>query len=289
MEHSAPLLLELFLMFGSAKLLAEIFQRLRQPPVVGEILAGVVLGPSVLALIHPNDLTEGLAEIGAIFLLFMVGLETKPEDLLEVGAVAGLVATVGVIVPFVFGFVCMKAFHYNSVESIFVAAALVATSVGITARVLADAGALSTRVARVILAAAILDDILGMIVLAIVSSLSEGQINYWQLGVVSAEAIGFSLLMILFGSRVIGSFKPVVTKLRVRNAAFILAILFCLGMSLASAYIGMAAIIGAFLAGLALADHRDTWGLHETTHPLMEFLTPFFFVLLGAKVNLQTI
>jgi Kef-type K+ transport system membrane component KefB len=128
-----------------------------------------------------------------------------------------------------------------------------------------------------------------MIVLAIVSSLSEGKINYWQLGVVSGEAIGFTILIIMFGSRVIGSFKPAVAKLQVRNAAFILAILLCLGLSLASTYIGMAAIIGAFLAGLALADHRDTWGLHETTRPLMEFLTPFFFVLLGAKVNLQTI
>lgn len=289
MEHSGQLLLELFLMFGSAKLLAEICRRLRQPPVVGEILAGVILGPSVLALVHPNDLTEGLAEIGAIFLLFMVGLETKPDELLEVGGIASLVATIGVIVPFVFGFLCMEAFKHSLVESIFVGAALVATSVGITARVLADAGALSTRIARVILGAAVLDDILGMIVLAVASSLSTGQINYWQLAAVSVEAIGFSLLILLFGSRVIGGFQPAVARLQVRNAAFILAILLCLGLSLASVYIGMAAIIGAFLAGLALADHSKAWGLHETTHPLVEFLTPFFFVLLGAKVNLQTI
>jgi Kef-type K+ transport system membrane component KefB len=200
-----------------------------------------------------------------------------------------MVATIGVIVPFIFGFFCIKIFEHSMIESIFVGAAMVATSVGITARVLRDAGALSSRVARVILAAAVLDDILGMIVLAVVSSLSTGQINYLQLAAVSAEAIGFSLLIILFGSRVIGRFHSAVASLQTQNSAFHLAILLCLGLSLASVYIGMAAIIGAFLAGLALADHSETWSLQRTTHPLVEFLTPFFFVLLGAKVNLQTV
>jgi Na+:H+ antiporter len=287
MEHSGQLLLDLFLMFGGAKLFGEIFHRLRQPPVVGEILVGVIMGPSVLALIHPNDLTEGLAEMGVIFLLFLVGLETRPDDLLEAGWVSCWVATIGVLVPFVFGFFCTKWFSHNLIESIFVGAAMVATSVGITARVLQDAGVLTTRVARVILGAAVLDDILGMIVLAVVSSLSTGAINYWQLAVISAEAIGFSLLIIFFGSRVIGKFHPAVKRMRVQNGPFHLAILLCLGLSLASVYIGMAAIIGAFLAGLALADHSEMWGLRMNTRPLVEFITPFFFVLLGAKVDLQ--
>jgi Na+:H+ antiporter len=153
--------------------------------------------------------------------------------------------------------------------------------------VLADAGVLTTRIARVILGAAVLDDILGMIVLAVVSSLSTGAINYWQLAVISGEAIGFSLLIVFFGSRVIGSFHPAVRRMQVQNGPFHLAILLCLGLSLASAYIGMAAIIGAFLAGLALADHSEMWGLRANTRPLVEFITPFFFVLLGAKVDLQ--
>jgi Kef-type K+ transport system membrane component KefB len=289
MDHSGKLLLDLFLMFAGGKVLAEIFERFRQPAVVGELLAGVMLGPSLLALVSPSELTQGLAEIGAIFLLFTVGLETKPRDLLQVGWVAALVATIGVVVPFVLGFFYMRAIDYSTVEAVFVGAALVATSVGITARVLADAGVLSTRVARVILGAAVADDILGMIVLAIVSSLSTGHINYLQLAIVTVEAIGFSIFILFFGSRVVGRFETRVGKLRTRNSAFILSIVLCLGLSLASIYIGMAAIIGAFLAGLALADRSEQWRLRENAHPVMEFLAPFFFVLLGIQVDLRTV
>jgi Kef-type K+ transport system membrane component KefB len=289
MDHSGKLLLDLFLMFAGGKVLAEIFERFRQPAVVGELLAGVMLGPSLLALVSPSELTQGLAEIGAIFLLFTVGLETKPRDLLQVGRIAALVAIIGVVVPFVLGFIYMRAIDYSTVEAVFVGAALVATSVGITARVLADAGMLSTRVARVILGAAVADDILGMIVLAVVSSLSTGKINYLQLAIVTVEAIGFSIFILFFGSRVVGRFETRVAKLRARNSAFILSIVLCLGLSLASIYIGMAAIIGAFLAGLALADHSEQWRLRENAHPVMEFLAPFFFVLLGIQVDLRTV
>jgi Kef-type K+ transport system membrane component KefB len=288
MEHSGQVLLELFVMFAAGKLLAEVFERLRQPGVAGELLAGVLLGPSLLAIINPSDLTRGLAEIGAIFLLFTVGLETKPRDLLAVGWTAVLVAILGVMLPFLAGFAYMRAASNSMVESIFVGAAMVATSVGITARVLADAGFLSTRMARVILGAAVLDDILGMIVLAVVSSISTGKINYVSLGVVTVEAIGFSLLVIFFGSRLVGRMRPAVARLRAQNSAFILSVILCLGLSLASAYIGMAAIIGAFLAGLALADHSEQWRLRLNAHPVSEFLAPFFFVLLGVQVNLRT-
>ncbi len=289
MDYSGKLLLDLFLMFAGGKVLAEIFERFRQPAVVGELLAGVLLGPSLLALVQPSELTQGLAGIGAIFLLFTVGLETRPRDLLQVGRIAALVASVGVVVPFVLGFLYMRMIERSTVESVFVGAALVATSVGITARVLADAGVLSTRVARVILGAAVADDILGMIVLAIVSSLSTGRINYLQLGIVTLEAVGFSILIVFFGSRMVGRFQTRVEQLRTRNSAFVLSLILCLGLSLASIYIGMAAIIGAFLAGLALADYSERWRLRENAHPIMEFLAPFFFVLLGVQVNLRAI
>jgi Kef-type K+ transport system membrane component KefB len=289
MDYSGKLLLDLFLMFAGGKVLAEIFERFRQPAVVGELLAGVLLGPSLLALVQPSALTQGLAEIGAIFLLFTVGLETRPRDLLQVGRIAALVASVGVVVPFVLGFLYMRVIDRSTVESVFVGAALVATSVGITARVLADAGVLSTRVARVILGAAVADDILGMIVLAVVSSLSTGRINYLQLGIVTLEAVGFSILIVFFGSRMVGRFQTRVEQLRTRNSAFVLSLILCLGLSLASIYIGMAAIIGAFLAGLALADYSERWRLRENAHPIMEFLAPFFFVLLGVQVNLRAI
>ncbi len=287
MDHSGKLLLELFVMFAGGKLLAEVFERLHQPTVVGELIAGVLLGPSLLGLVHPDEITQGFAEMGAIFLLFTVGLETRPRALLEVGWTAVLVASLGVVVPFFLGFAYLRIGDHSRVESIFVGAAMVATSVGITARVLADAGALSTRVAQVILGAAVLDDILGMIVLAVVSSLSAGRVNYLALAIVAVEALGMSLLVICFGARVVRGISPTVARLRARNSAFILSIILCLGLSLASVYVGMAAIIGAFLAGLALAERSEQWKLHENARPLSEFLAPFFFVLLGAEVNLK--
>jgi len=289
MDHSAKLLLDLFLIFGAAKLLAEIFERLRQPAVVGEILAGTLLGPSLLGWVQQGNMLAGLAEIGVVFLLFTVGLETRSGDLLGVGRTAVLVGTVGVLVPFVLGFFYMEALGHLQVESVFLAAAMVATSVGITARVLKDANALFTRAARVILGAAVLDDILGMIVLAVVTSLSAGGIKYMQLAIVAAEAISFTLLILLFGPRIVRRLEPAVPGLKSSNPAFVLSILLCLGLSLASVYIGMAAIIGAFLAGMALADHSAKWRLHEKVQPVYEFLAPFFSVYLGTQVNVRTL
>jgi Kef-type K+ transport system membrane component KefB len=288
MGNAEKLLLDMLLIFAGAKLFGWLFDRLRQPAVVGEIVAGVMLGPSVFGLIHPNEAIQGLAEIGAIFLLFTIGFETKPSELVRVGRTAVSVAVLGLVIPFAFGFAYMRAVDHDLVNAMFLAAAMVATSVGITARVLKDANVLSTRAARVILAAAVVDDILGMIVLAVVTSLSKGNVNLVELGIVAAEAIGFSLFMIVLGSRLVGRLTPTMRRLRASNSAFILSVTLCLGLSLASVYVGMAAIIGAFLAGLALADHREEWGLEQSILPIYEFLGPFFFVVLGAEVNLRT-
>jgi len=284
---SSKLLLELFLMFAAGKLLAELCERVRQPAVIGELLAGVLIGPSLLGWVHPSELTHGLAEIGAIFLLFSVGLEIQPKSLLRVGGTASLVGVSGVVVPFVLGFAYMQATQQPLIESLFLGAAMVATSVGITARVLQDSGMLATRVAQVILAAAVLDDILGMIVLAIVTSISAGSVDYLQLGIVAAEALGFTIFMVFFGSRLVGRLKPTVAQLKSRKPGFVLAVGLCLGLSLASAYVGMAAIIGAFLAGLAMADHSKVWALEENIHPIYEFLGTFFFVFLGTQLDLR--
>jgi Na+:H+ antiporter len=289
MEGHQQLLFELFVMFAGAKLLAEIFHRLRQPTVVGEILAGILMGPTLLGWIHPGETIEGIAEIGAIFLLFTIGLETKPADLLRVGKTASLVALLGVVFPFALGFLYLRGAGRDFINSIFLGAAMVATSVGITARVLKDADALAARASRVILAAAVVDDILGMIVLAVVTSLSAGAINYAELALVTAEAIGFSLFLIFFGSRLVAQLRPTVARMRTSNSAFILSLLLCLGLSLASVDIGMAAIIGAFLAGIALADHSDAWGLHDHVHPIYEFMGPFFFVYLGMQLDVRTL
>ena len=288
MDQSGTFLWELFLIFTGGKLLAEVFERLRQPAVMGELIAGVLLGPSVFGLIHPGEMTAGLAEMGAIFLLFSVGLESKPHDLMKVGLTAASTAALAsCFFPLV---ICLYDLDRNLHAGIhFRRAAMVATSVGITARVLSDAGVLSKRFAHVILAAAVLDDILGMIVLAVVSSLASGAINYPSLIAVTLEAVGLTVLILLFGPRVARRLGYTVARLSVRNSAFVLSIIMCLGLSFASHYVGMAAIIGAFLAGLALADQSEQWRLRESIGPVSDFLTPFFFVLIGAQVNLRTL
>src|ERR671917_620040 len=166
---ATAILLTLFTVILAAKLFAELFERLRQPAVAGEILAGVIVGPSVLGLVAPNEVTNVLAEMGVIFLLFNVGLETKPAALLRVGKTAAVVAVLGVVAPFVCGWLLMRAWGAGGVEALFVGTAMVATSVGITARVLSAMGKLDTETARIILGAAVIDDILGLIILAVVS------------------------------------------------------------------------------------------------------------------------
>ena len=175
-DHSS-VLLALFIMLASAKLLAEVFERLKQPAVVGEILAGVLVGPSVLGWVTPSDLIAVLAEIGVIFLLFTVGLETKPQDIFRVGRRAVIVAILGVTLPFVAGYAIAMAWDGSFAESMFIGAAMVATSVGITARVLGSMGLLDKETSRIILGAAVIDDILGLIILSLVSAVSQGSVS----------------------------------------------------------------------------------------------------------------
>src|SRR5581483_10071369 len=150
--------LAMLAVFGTAKLLGEIFERLKQPAIVGEILAGVLIGPSVLGWVQPNDVLNALAQLGVMFLLFGVGLDVKSGELLRVGGTATAVAFFGVVVPFALGWAIMQLWGQPSIESLFVGAAMVATSVGITAQVLAAQGLLNHRASKIILAAAVIDD-----------------------------------------------------------------------------------------------------------------------------------
>lgn len=289
MPHGADtLLLELFAIFVWAKVFGEIFEQLSLPAVLGEILAGVVLGPHATGLVNPSETVSSIAELGAIFLLFTVGLETRPQDLIRVGNKALRVAMAGVAVPFVLGFVYMKVTGEVTHEAIFVAAAMVATSVGITARVMADMDVLGTGVAKVILGAAVFDDILGMILLALVGGIvSTGGIRWIHLGVLSAEAIGFALFMIFYGPKLVGRMRPGVERLTMHDAPLILALAICLGVSVAASKIGMAAIIGAFFAGLIFADYSPEWNLQPRAHAINEFLAPFFFFVMGARLDIH--
>ena len=285
--HGTQLLLELFVMLGGAKLLAEIFAWLRQPTVVGEILAGVLIGPQVLKLVAPSETSHVLAELGVIFLLFSVGLETKPSSIFKVGRTALLVAVLGVVVPMLCGYLLMMAWDGNKIEALFIGTAMVATSVGITARVLADLGLLDSTAARIILGAAVIDDVLGLLVLAAVASAAQGTVNVAEIATTALLAIGFVGAIAFLGAPAMTRAAPHFRRLRAGNEFFVVAILLCFGLALASATIGVAAIIGAFLAGMALAEavegEHDT---HQQVRGATEFLVPFFLVNIGMQLDL---
>jgi Kef-type K+ transport system membrane component KefB len=283
-----PVLLGLLIMLVAAKLMAELFERLRQPAVAGEILAGVIIGPGALGWVSPSELTNTLAEIGVIFLLFTVGLETKPAAIFRVGKRAALVAVLGVIAPLLGGWLLMKAWGGTTIEALFVGTAMVATSVGITARVLSAMGLLDAPTSRIILGAAVIDDILGLLVLAVMSSLATGSINYWEVGMTAALAIGFTVFVAFVGAPVITRLAPRIESLRVGESFFVFSLVLCLGLAVAAEYIGVAAIIGSFLAGMALAEATEgNHALHKQTSGVTEFLTPFFLVNIGMQLKLD--
>lgn len=283
------LLQQLFVLFVAAKIGAELFERLRQPAVVGEILAGIVVGPRVLDWVQPDEATFAMGELGVLFLLFLVGLETKPSDLLGVGATAGIVAVGGVVLPFLLGYGTMHLLGEPFLVSLFVGTALVATSVGITARVLGRMGLLHLPASRIILGAAILDDILGLLVLAVVVSFRSGAVDYRQIGVTAFSAIAFTLFMLLLGGRVVQRTRPAVERLRIGHEFYIFAICLCLALGVAAGRLGVAAIIGAFLAGVALSELSEETGLHQRFEGLAEFFVPFFLAGIGMQLEVASL
>lgn len=286
--EGAAVLLNLFTMFLAAKLLAEVFERLRQPAVAGEILAGVLIGPSVLGWVSPSELTHTLSEIGVIFLLFTVGLETKPAAIFRVGKSAAIVAVLGAAAPLLGGWLLMKVWGGSTIESLFIGAAMVATSVGITARVLSSMGLLDAPTSRIILGAAVIDDILGLLVLAVMSSLATGTINYVGIAATAALAVGFTAFITLVGARIVTQLAPKIKNLRVGESFFVFGLVLCLGLAVAATYIGVAAIIGSFLAGMALAEAAEgNHTMHEQTSGVTEFVVPFFLVNIGMQLKLD--
>lgn len=288
MHTADPFLFQLFFIFVWAKLFGEAFARMHLPAVLGEILAGVLLGPYGARLVVPTDAIYAIAGIGAIFLLFTVGLETQPKDLISVGRTALYVALAGIAAPFIFGVSYLLLRHHSTREAVFVAAAMIATSVGITARVLGDMNVLQTLSARIILGAAVFDDVLGMIVLAVVVGLvSSTGLEWAQFLITAIEAVGFALIMMFYAPRVVKRMEPGMERMSTQDAPLIIALAICLGLSYAAVKIGMAAIIGAFFAGLAFAEYSPRWNLRARVFSINEFLAPFFFFSMGARMNMN--
>jgi Kef-type K+ transport system membrane component KefB len=289
MPHGTDsLLLQLFTIFVWAKVFGELFERIGLPAVLGEILAGVVLGPYATRFVLPGDTIYSIAEVGAVFLLFTVGLETSPSDLIRVGRLSLRVAVAGIIVPFATGLLFLRLHHEPTHEAVFVAAAMVATSVGITARVLRDMNVHRSRPAQIILGAAVFDDILGMLLLGVlISTVSSGGIQWLHLGLVTVEAVGFAVFMIFVAPKVVDRLEPGIQQMQTQDAPLVLALALCLGLSVAATRIGMAAIIGAFFAGLAFADYSPRWNLEPRAQAINQFLSPFFFFTMGSRLDLS--
>lgn len=288
MHETSAILLQLFIIFVAAQVGSEITQRVKLPGVVGEIAAGCIVGPSVLGWVRANEALEVLAEIGVVLLLFSVGLETRLDDLKKVGRSAFLVGVLGVIVPFLLGSLWAHGAGYDWSKALFLAAAFVATSAGITARVLQELGALQRVESRVILGAAVIDDILAMLLLGVVTSLQAGgELQLGSLLVILLEAIAFIAVIGWVGTRAMRSRSQWLDMPVNPLSPLTIVLALCLGLAFLSTEFGLAAIIGAFLAGMIASETRQRETLEHQMQPLLALLTPFFFVITGSKVNLQ--
>lgn len=283
---NTSILLSLFIVLISAKVMAEVFERLGQPAVAGEIIAGVLIGPSVFGWVQTGEVISVLAEIGVIFLLFTVGLETRPQAILKVGRRAFLVGSLGVVLPFIAGYLIALWWNASFPEAMFIGAALVATSVGITARVLSGMGLIGSDTARIVLGAAVIDDILGLLILSLVSSVSSGKVEIGALAKTGIAAILFILFVTVVGYRIINRLTPLLNSLKVNKPYFNIGLILCLGLSFAANYIGIAAIIGAFLAGMTLSEAAENEPrIYDLTAGVTEFLVPLFLVNIGMQFD----
>ena len=283
----ADALVALFVVLLAAKLGDELFKRIHQPALVGEILAGVIVGPSVLHLVEPNETLEVFAELGVVFLLFWVGLETRLSDMREVGGTAVRVGALGVIVPFAAGYGAGHVLGESAETSVFIGAALVATSVGITSAVLIELKALTTRAARIILGAAVVDDILAMVLLAVAVGVAEqGGVDAVSIAIVIGIAVAFVGFVALGGTRIVARWPDVFHAPKFSESPLLPAVILCLGLAAFAAQIGLAAIIGAFLAGMVVAETKDRHDFEEEVAPLYAFFPPFFFAFIGLELEL---
>ncbi|WP_017319257.1 cation:proton antiporter [Mastigocladopsis repens] len=318
----AAVLLSIVVVYLASKIGGELLSRFGLPPVLGELVGGVVVGISVLhLLVFPeggadsssslvmtflqstagltpdaadavfkaqSEVVSVLAELGVIILLFEIGLESNIKDLMAVGVQALVVAVVGVVVPFTAGTVgLMTLFSIPAVPAIFAGAALTATSIGITSKVLSELGRLNSKEGQIILGAAVIDDVLGIIVLAVVASLAkEGSVDVSKVIYLIISACSFLLGAIVLGSIFSKTFVAIAKQLKTRGGLVIPAFIFAFVMAYFAAAIQLEAILGSFAAGLVLDETDERVELQKQVIPIADMLVPIFFVTVGAKTDL---
>jgi Kef-type K+ transport system membrane component KefB len=284
----------------AAKIGAIIANKLKQPEVLGELIAGIVVGNLTLlnyqglAFIGQDNVIAIFAELGVIILLFEIGLETNIKEMLAVGLKSFIVAVVGVITPFLIGYYISALIlpDLENISRIFMGAILTATSVGITARVFKDLKYTKSAEAKIVLGAAVIDDILGLIILAIVSGMAQtGSIELSSVTTISVKAIGFVVLALLFGTIVARRSIKLLSGFNVPGLVLSIALVLCFISSYLAHQAGLATIVGAFCIGLVLDDvHFKSFKKEESVEhyikPLSLFLVPIFFVVTGIHVDL---
>jgi len=281
------ILLQITIVFAAAKLGGELAIRLGGVALLGEIAAGAILGPHASGVIREDPIVVGLAEFGVVVLLFSVGLEMDFGQLRISGPRGIFVGTVGIVLPFIAGAGISALSGHTTPQALFLGAAMVATSVGITARVLSDLGLLAETEAVIILAAAVADDVLGLLVLAAVTAASQGGLDPFRLGVLLVETLVFIGILLTAGRVAIQRHGHRVQYLRIPHGALSFALLVCLASALLAGIIGLAAIVGAYLAGLLIAELSDDLELKRDMEPIRALLVPFFFVLTGARFDFR--
>lgn len=319
-----PILINLVVILIAAKIGGDLVERVGQPSVLGELAVGVVLGNlsllgvTVFTGLRTDAVIDIFARLGVIMLLFEVGLESNIKKMIKVGLPSFLVAIVGVITPFALGYGVSKWFMpaVSPHTHLFIGATLTATSVGITARVFKDLNRLHLPETQIILGAAVVDDILGLIVLAVVAGIiTMGAVSLASIALTSLKASGFIVAALLIGTRLAAPWLGMVAqRMRVSGAVLIAALVFCFTLAITADMIGLATIVGAFAAGLILEDHyfrmtpsRQTDTVEGLTYvtpimqnhtprmetiggliaPISSFLVPIFFVLMGIRVHLE--
>ncbi len=285
MEHLPQVLFQLFVLLLATKVGDELFKRLGQPALVGEILGGVVVGPAVLGWYQITAETSLFAQIGAVLLLFEVGIQTRIGEVARVGGTALSVALLGVALPFVGGYLAGSALGLEFAGRVFLASALTATSVGITSGALRSFGALATQSGRVVLGAAVIDDVLAMLILAVAVGISSGGVSPERIALLLGLAAAFIAIVVVGGTGILRTRRSLLTDPRFAETPFLPGMILMLGLAALAAQIGLAAIIGAFLAGMVVGESSERHALETETAPVAAFFTPFFFGFVGAQVD----
>ena len=300
--HFIQVIIGVGILLFAAKLMAELFLRLKLPIVLGELLAGMIVGPFALGaffvidgkqLLQINDEIRILGEMGAIVILFMAGLEMTPKEFLKGGKASFTVGTLGVVVPFFAGLAVFQMFGFDALQSMLIATALTATSIAISIQVLSEFGKIKTPEARLIIGAAVVDDILAIAVLSVVSSIagSDGgvdNIDITEVTITILKVLGFFVIMLVVAVVVIP--KIITPRLwKAKGSVEGIATASFFGAAALAGSIGLSPIVGAFAVGMALSTTKVFEKIENYIGKIGLIFAPLFFAIIGAQVDLRAV